>query len=321
MLTAVNARLPGAVALIVGLGIALLIALTPYATGLIAIPVFYIILAPVHRWLASRIGVTAAANLVVALTIICLVLAGSSFVGLIINEARRVAVSVSQSPLLTRLTELKPAGLDLGTQAADLGNKAVSWIGSSAFAFLGSASLVALNLIIAFFGTFYLLTKPDETWTAIRPFIPFSAQNAEKLRQEFRDVTNTMLLGTGLSAVVQGAMVSLGFWVAGLPNAAFWGLVAMIFSILPVLGTGMVWGPAAAVLLAVWGLLAIGNVGYVIQPIVARRLAHMHPFVTLVGTLIGVPYFGLLGLLVGPLALTYFFELIAMFREEFFRAA
>src|SRR5690348_6926410 len=328
----IDAKRRGAAALVVGLGIALLIALTPYATGLIAIPVLYVALAPAHEWLARRTGPKVAATLVVALTVVLFVLLGGSFAGLIVGEAQRIAANVSQSPILARLSDLKAGGVDVGARLADLGAKVVSWIGSSAFGFLGSASRFALNLTISLFGVFYLLLRPRETWDAVRPFIPFSARNTEKLRQDFRDVTTSTLLGTGLSAAIHGVLVSLGFWVAGLPNAALWGVVTMVFSILPVLGSGMVWGPgavvlllnhrpAAAVLLALWGLVVVGNVDYVIRPMVARRFAHIHPLVTLVGALIGVPYFGLLGLLVGPLALSYFFELIDMYREEYLSAA
>ena len=127
---------------------------------------------------------------------------------------------------------------------------------------------------------------------------------------------------------MHGVLVSAGFLVAGLPNAALWGVVTIVFSVLPVLGSGMVWGPGAialwidgrpgaGVLLALWGLLVVGNIDYVIRPMVARRFAHVHPLVTLVGALLGVPYFGILGLLIGPLAVSYFFQLITMYREEY----
>jgi len=102
----------------------------------------------------------------------------------------------------------------------------------------------------------------------------------------------------------------------------------MVFAILPVVGSGLVWGPGAIALaigghwglgvgLAVWGLAVVGNVDYIVRPIIFRRWANIHPLVTLVGALAGVPYFGLLGLLIGPLALSYFFELIRMYREEY----
>jgi len=93
-------------------------------------------------------------------------------------------------------------------------------------------------------------------------------------------------------------------------------------------GSGLVWGPGVLALvaggrwgaafgLALWGLFAVGSVDYIIRPVVFRRWAQIHPIVTLVGALAGVPYFGILGLLIGPLALSYFFELIRMYREEY----
>jgi predicted PurR-regulated permease PerM len=182
--------------------------------------------------------------------------------------------------------------------------------------------------VISLFGLFYLLLRPGETWDAVRPYIPFSARNTEKLRQRFRDVTHSTVIGTGVTAAVHGTLVGLGFWVTGLPNAAFWGVVTMVFSILPVVGSGLVWGPgalalllehrpAAAALLALWGVVVVGNVDYVIRPMIFRRWANIHPLITLIGALAGVPYFGILGLLIGPLALSYFFELIKMYREEY----
>ena len=331
MTTLLDAKRRGAAALVLGLGVALLIATTPYATGLVAIPVFYVALAPVHAWLARSIGPRTAAGVVVGLAVVSLIVVGGAFAGLIVNEAQRIVANVEQSSLIVRLSTFKLGGVDVGARLGDIGAKVVSWVGSSAFGFVGSASRFALNLTVAFFGVFYLLLRPHETWDAVRPFIPFSARNTEKLRQEFRDATTSTLVGTGLSAAIHGVLVSLGFWVAGIPNAALWGVVTMVFAILPVLGSGMVWGPGvialllqhrpvAALLLALWGILVVGNVDYVIRPMVARRFAHVHPLVTLMGALIGVPYFGILGLLVGPLALSYFFELIDMYREEYLSA-
>ena len=331
MTTLLDAKRRAAAALVLGLGVALLIATTPYATGLVAIPVFYVALAPVHAWLARHMGSRAAAGVVVALAVVSLIVVGGAFAGLIVNEAQRIVANVEQSSLIARLSTFKLGGVDVGARLGDIGAKVVSWVGSSAFGFVGSASRFALNLTVAFFGVFYLLLRPHETWDAVRPFIPFSARNTEKLRQEFRDATTSTLVGTGLSAAIHGVLVSLGFWVAGIPNAALWGVVTMVFAILPVLGSGMVWGPGvialllqhrpvAALLLALWGILVVGNVDYVIRPMVARRFAHVHPLVTLMGALIGVPYFGILGLLVGPLALSYFFELIDMYREEYLSA-
>ena len=310
------------------LGLGLVIALTPYATGLIGIPVLYAVFAPVHDWLSLRVRPRLAATLVVALALFLIVVPGVSFAGLIVSQAQEIAGGVIRNPVLGRLRELKFGGMDLGPRLADLGAQVVSWIGSSAFGLVGTATRLALNLTISLFGLFYLMLAPGETWEAVRPYIPFSAKNTEKLRQRFRHVTTSTIVGTGATAAIQGFLVGLGFWLTGLPNAVFWGVVTMVFAILPVVGSALVWGPGAlalilgnhalwGVLLAVGGAVIVGNVDYVIRPMVFRRWANIHPLVTLVGALAGVPYFGILGLLIGPLALSYLFELVKMYREEY----
>ena len=310
------------------LGAALIIALAPYATGIIGIPVLYAIFSPVHDWLGMRMRPRLSAVLVVVLALFLIVVPGVSFAGLIVGQAQEIAGSVIRNPLLGRLRELKLGGIDLGPRLADLGTQVVAWIGSSAFGLVGTATRLALNLTISLFGLFYLLLQPQDTWEAVRPYIPFSAKNTEKLRQRFRDVTSATIIGTGLTAAVQGLLVGIGFWVTGLPNAVFWGVVTMVFAILPVVGSGLVWGPGAialmlsgragpGVLLAIWGAVVVGNVDYVVRPRIFRRWANIHPLVTLLGALAGVPFFGILGLLIGPLALSYFFELVKMYREEY----
>ncbi len=216
------------------LGVAIVIALSPYATGLIGIPVLYAIFAPVYEWLCMRMRPRLAASLVVVLALFLIVVPGVSFAGLIVNQAQGIAAGVIQSPLLGRLKELKPGGIDLGPRLADLGARVVAWIGSSAFGLIGTATRLALNLTISLFGLFYLLLRPHDVWEAVQPYIPFSAKNTEKLRQRFRDVTTSTIIGTGVTAAIQGLLVGLGFWVTGLPNAVFWGVVTMVFAILPV---------------------------------------------------------------------------------------
>src|SRR5213596_4226352 len=109
--------------LVLLLGLALIIALTPYATGLVGIPVLYAVFAPVHDWLALRTREKVAASAVVLLALFLIVVPGVSFAGLIVNEAQEIAGNVVRSPLLRRLAELKPGGMDLGPRLAELGTQ------------------------------------------------------------------------------------------------------------------------------------------------------------------------------------------------------
>lgn len=317
--------------IILVLGLALVVAMTPFATGILGIPVLYVVFEPVHAWLKRRTGPRTSAALVVALALFLIVVPGVSFAGLIVAQAQDIASGVVQSPMLERLSHMRIGGTALGPQLAGLGSTVVRWLGSSAFGLIGTATRLALNLVISLFGLYYLLLRPAQTWETVRPYIPFSPQNTELLRQRFRNVTVSTIIGTGLVAAIQGTLVGVGFWVTGLSNALFWGVVTVVFAILPVVGSGLVFGPGAialalngnwgwAIALAIWGLLVVGNVDYVVRPIIFRRWADIHPLITLIGALAGVPYFGILGLLIGPLALSYFFELIRMYREEYLEA-
>jgi len=323
-----DTRRERAAILLVVLGIGIIVALTPYATGLMGIPVLFVIFQPVHAWLSRYARPRLAASLVVALVLFLIVVPGIGFAGMVVSQAQDIAGGVMQGPILGRLSQLHVGEINLGPRLAELGSKIVSYIGSTAFGLLGTATRLALNLTISLFGLFYLFVRPAGTWEAIQPYIPFSAANTEKLRVRFGDVTVSTVIGTGLTAAIQGALVGLGFWAAGLANAPFWGVVTMVFAILPVVGSGLVWGPGAITLaldnrwgagiaLAVWGLVVVGNADFVIRPMVFRRWAHIHPLITLVGALGGAPYLGILGLLIGPLAVSYFFELIKMYREEY----
>jgi predicted PurR-regulated permease PerM len=315
--------------LIFVLGLGLAYALWPFSKGLLGALVLYVVFAPLHRGLKARgFSPRVAAGVVVLLALVLVVGPGISFIGLVANEAQAMAGGVIRSPLLARLRELRIGPYDIGAQIEALGSQLVSWLGSSALSVVGTATRIGIQLTISFFGLFYLLVAPAGAWPAIRPFIPFSTENAERMRQRFRDVTFSTLVGTGLTAAVQGLLVGIAFWVTGLSNALFWGVVTIIVAILPVVGSGLVWGPGAAALalekqygwaiaLVIWGILVVGNVDNVIRPYVYRRWARIHPFITVIGAFAGINWFGLLGLLIGPLAISYFFELIRMYRDEF----
>lgn len=311
------------------LGLGLAYVLWPLSTGLIGAPVLYIMFVPIFRWLLDRgMKPGLAAGLVVLLGIVLLLGPGLSFLGVVANEAQQMAGGVIRSPLITRLRELRIGPYDVGAQIESLGSSLVNWVGSSAVGLIGTATRLGIQLTIAFFGMYYLLQSPDTAWRQVRPFIPFSARNAEILRERFRDVTISTLIGTGLTASIQGLLVGVAFWITGIPNALFWGVVTVIVAILPVVGSALVWGPGVlhlalegrygmAIGLAIWGVVVVGNIDNVIRPMVFRRWAQIHPFITIIGAFAGIQYFGLLGLLIGPLAISYFFELIRMYREEY----
>jgi predicted PurR-regulated permease PerM len=314
--------------LILALGLAILVALFPFLPGLFGAVVLYVACGPAHLRMKQRMRPTISATLTVLATTILILLPGAWLVSAIISEAPDILRSVEGSALFTRLASLHLGRFDVGAEMARGGQEAIVWVSRHALSAVGSATRGVLNIVIALFGLYFLLLTGDEAWQWFRQLVPFSNPSAEALRARFHSVTEAMLLGTALTAILQGALVGIGFWMVGIAHPLFWGTITAVASIVPVVGSALVWLPGvfallltrryeAAVILALMGAVLASNIDNVIRPIVYRRISNVHPMITLVGAFAGVPVFGLVGLLLGPLAISYFFELVQIYHTEY----
>ena len=313
------------------LGVILIIGILPYASGLLAVPILYVAMAPICERLVRVVKRrSVASGITVVVVLVGLVLPLVWLVTLLVGQAQGAANEIIKSPLLDRIGALRIGTFDIGPQLKQAGSEAVSFLASGAFSLVGAAARGTINVLLAMFGLYYLLIDPAGAWRGLRPFLPFSDANVATLGERFAAVTQATIIGTGVAAVVQGSSMYLAFTVFGLSNALFWGAVVAIFSVLPVVGSGMIWAPAAVVLymrgqpgaavgMLVWGQGVATAVDYLIRPYVSNRYAALHPLITLIGAIAGVSYLGIVGLLIGPLALTYFFELLTMYQKEYLR--
>jgi len=314
--------------LILILAVAVAIGLSPFLSGLLGAAVLYVASVRPYQWLERRMkpGIAAAVVLVSALVLIAL--PATWLIGLLIGEAPDALRRAQTSDVVSRVAQMRVGSFQVGPELAKAADSLISWLSSQLVGFVGGATSLVLNIVIAFFGLYYLLRSGVQMWTVARSYIPFSAQTSDALLNRFFGVTEATLVGTALVAVAQGALVGTGFWLVDLPNPLFWGTVTAFASVLPVLGSGLVWAPAAIILLAqgrvgaAATMLVIGagiasNVDNLIRPLVYKRVSNIHPMITLVGAFAGVRYFGLLGILLGPLAIAYLFELLQAYRQEY----
>jgi predicted PurR-regulated permease PerM len=327
-----DTRRQRAALLILVLGVGLAVAVAPYASGILGAPVIVALFGPLNRWLRRYMSAAAAAGTVILATTLVIVIPGALVASLLVSEAPAIARGLTEGPLLDKLEHLRVGPISIGQELRELGDQLARWLASRAFGFIGTATRTLLNITIALFGAYFLLRYTDQAWRAARPFIPFSDDNVQRLRERFRDVTNSTVIGVLLVAVIQGALLGLMFLTLGVPNPVFWAVVTGVIAILPVVGSGLIWVPAcawlvvgdriaAAVVLGIWGLVVVGGADNVIRPIVYRRWANIHPFITLVGAFAGIRWFGLLGILIGPLALSYFFALLDMYSQDYLDAS
>lgn len=314
--------------LVLGLGLAILVAVVPFAPGLLGAGVLYVVFDPVHRRLSRYLTPRASAAITLVLATVLILVPGALLAMVVIDRAPAAIATLQQSTIFARLSRLRIADLEIGAFLTRMGDDALAWLSRQAFALFGSAVQATLNLVVAMFGLYFVLAPGPEVWPRFREYLPFSSASTDTLRERFRSVTEAMLLGIALTATLQGTVVGLGFWIVGLPQPLFWGLITAFASILPVMGSALVWLPGTIVLVAdgrygaALALLVIGagiasNIDNVIRPVVYRRVSHIHPMTTIVGAFAGVAQFGLIGVLLGPLAISYFFELVRIYRLEY----
>ena len=315
-------------AIILALGIAILIAVSPFAIGLLGVAVLHVLVAPVHARLSTMLGAQGAALLVLVLVGLLVIIPGGFLLGLVIDQAPSTIRSIQSNSVFAWLNTKRVGGVDVGAQLAKASGTILQWLSAQAFDLVGGAARGTLNFVITLFGLYYMLQSSAHVWDMFKRYLPFSESNAEALRQRFVSVTQATFIGLVATATLQGLLVGGAFALVGLPGAAFWGVVTAIASIIPIVGGALVWIPGVAVLLveedytraailAGIGGLLVANIDNIVRPYVYRRVSNVHPLVTLVGALAGLRYFGLLGVLLGPLAITYFFELLRIYDEEF----
>lgn len=314
--------------LILALAAAVLFALIPFLSGFVGAAVLAVVVRPAHERLAARIGRRVAA-IVVSLGAFLLVLVpGVALAMSLVAQAPAAARAVAQSPLLQQLSTLQIAGFDIGAIADAAVNELASWLSRQAVALVNSLTLATLNIVIAMFGVYYLLITDRHEFRALVRFLPFSESTVDLLSDRFRTTTESMLIGILLTALSQGLVVGGAFALVGLPSAAFWGFVTGCASILPILGSSLVWFPGvlvlvgahrygAAITLGIIGVAIASQIDNLIRPLVYRRVSRIHPMVTLVGAFAGVRVLGLAGLLLGPLGISYLIELLKAYATEY----
>ncbi|MBB6108426.1 AI-2E family transporter [Mucilaginibacter lappiensis] len=192
---------------------------------------------------------------------------------------------------------------------------------------LSSAANIIITLLVLYFLLYFMLTQIREFEAGLLKYAPFREQHALKFASALRDSTYSNVLGQGIIAVIQGTLLAIGFYLFGIPDAVFWGVIGAFISFLPVVGAPTLSIPASillfaqghtlkGVLLLIYGLLVIGNIDNVLRMIINKRIANTHPIISVVGVFIGLPLFGILGLVFGPVLLSYFLLLLEIYETN-----
>lgn len=192
---------------------------------------------------------------------------------------------------------------------------------------LGSAASIFVTLLILYFLLYFMLVQLREFEAVLLKYAPFREQHALRFAVALRNSTYSNVLGQGIIAVTQGTLLAMGFYAFQIPDPVFWGVIGAFISFLPVVGAPTLSIPASIILFAqghtlkgilmlAYGLIFIGNVDNFLRMIINKRMANTHPLISIIGVFIGIPLFGILGLVFGPLLLSYFLLLLEIYETN-----
>ena len=193
---------------------------------------------------------------------------------------------------------------------------------------MSSISSLAVNLFVMIFVLYFMLIGGKKMEAYINDILPFNETNTREVIHEINMIVRSNAIGIPLLAIIQGGIAMIGYLIFGAPNVLLLGFLTCFATIIPMVGTALVWFPVASYLaisgdwfhaigLFAYGAIVVSQSDNLIRFILQKKMADTHPLITIFGVVIGLPLFGFMGIIFGPLLLSLFFLFVNMFKKEY----
>ncbi len=282
------------------------------------------------RWFRGKKGLASITTLLLIVLLILGPLIG--LLGIVTAQAVKVGHSVTpwvqkqleQPDSISNLFSSLPFYKQIEPYQEQIMQKAGEVVGSiSSFLIdsLSSVTIMTVNIIfmgfILLYTMYFFLIEGDKLLEKILYYLPLQDNDERRMLDKFSSVTRATLKGTAVIGILQGGLAGIAFWLAGIPSAVFWGTIMTVLSIIPGIGSALIWLPAAIILAAsgnfataiglfVFCGLIVGSLDNFLRPRLVGRDTEMHELLIFFGTLGGIALFGLLGFIIGPIIAALF---------------
>lgn len=304
--------------------------LTPYLSGILGAVTLHVILRKWMRRLINRgwkpvlavslLMFLSFVGILVPVTLTVLML--SSKIGKVVANSEKV-VRVIKNQITEAETYL---GYDL-SQSIDT-SRIANWL-SNNLQSLGQGTFNAFIAIgIMYFMLFYMLLYHKELKNIMISYIPLARENLNTIAREGDELVRSNALGIPLVAFFQGLVALIGYLIAGIPDPLFWFGITAIGAMVPFIGTSLAIIPLAILLFSqdmnwqgifilIYGFTVVGITDNLLRIYILQRLSSVHPLITLFGVVVGVPLFGFIGLIFGPLLISLFLLILKIYKHEY----
>lgn len=321
------------------LTIVLAYALYPYLNAFFGAFILYAVFRPMHRKLTIKLkgrkGLAALISIITSIVLILIPL--YMLMTIVILEIQNTIVNVGDILVYTESISTYIAHINIESLPINVNirEKLIEFAGIAANFFsllllntVQSLGQRAIEFTIMYFFLYYLFVSEGSNFSRkLKKAFPFSEKNTDILLNEFNSTVNTTLISAGVIAIIQGTLLTATFLILGIDGAFLWGFITAILSFLPVVGATIVWIPALIIQIAQQdytsaagvfiGGMILSSIDNFIRPAIQKKVGQIHPLVSLIGVIIGLNLFGLLGIVIGPLLLSYVIIMAKMFNEEY----
>jgi predicted PurR-regulated permease PerM len=307
--------------------------LKQFVSAFLGAMMFYVLSKPFIIWLVTkkRWSKSMTAVLVIIISFFLILLPIAALVSLLYNKISAVLANpslITDSMKQVDAIIRQKIHMDL---ISDNTLKTIQSYTSSLLSVIFTQGLGFITTILMmYFFLYFMIQNVNRMEAAIVFYLPFKKDKIKLFGDELVHQTFSNSVGIPAIAVVQGLFSFICYFIAGLEEAGFWAVITGFSALIPVIGTGLVWVPSAAYLLItghtwqgifvlLYGAIVLGSLDNVVRFVLAKKMADVHPVVTVLGVIIGLRYFGFLGLIFGPLLISYFIILLKIYYVEYQR--
>ena len=319
------------IAIIIVLGIVLFQQITPFLGGLLGALTIYILVRKqmIRLTTKRKMKRSTAALLITTEAVFFFLIPISLVVWMLVDKLQNL--NLDPQSIIAPIEEI--AGIIKSKTGYDvLGSDTTSFIVSAlpriGQAVMGGISSFVINLFVLVFVLYFMLIGGIKMETYVNAILPFNATNTEHVIHEINMIVRSNAIGIPLLAVIQGGVAMIGYFIFGAPNALLLGFLTCFATVIPMVGTGLIWFPVAvymaltgdwpnAIGLAAYGGIIVSQLDNLIRFILQKKMADTHPLITIFGVVIGLSLFGFMGGIFGPLLLSLFFLFVDMFKREY----
>ena len=303
----------------------------PYLTGVLGAITIYVLMRKWMEKLATKKkwNPSLAATLLMFLSFIGILI---PVTGIVLMLSNKIGKAVQNSEEVTHALKEQlgriedKVGYDLNSQ---IDASAISgWISSNLQDLVGGTFNAFIAIGLMYFMLYYMFTNRGELKESLKEYIPMDRENLQEIGGEVQAMVRSNALGIPLVAVAQGIVALIGFLIFGIEEPLFWFVITTIGSMIPFVGTLIGILPVFILTLSTghdfqaWGILiygfvVVGSTDNIIRLYVLKKLDNVHPLITLIGVIVGVPLFGFIGLIFGPLLISLFMVIVKIYRKEY----